>query len=717
MATRQVSTRALVGLKSLSFIRPQRISFSTVSTKPSTRLYAFFDGVSVDPYITPTGGALGGVITTNAAGEVSGTFDIPPMTFNTGDREFKLQDDPVYAVSSIPGSTVGFASSNFYTSGLQETYQTTINTITENVVEIVASNNGEADGGGDPLAQTFFTYGVTGGCFITAIDIFFQSKDSSIPVTVELRETQNGYPAGKRVSRYSTVTLAPASVLTSQTAATPTKFTFSRPIYLEENKDYCFVLLANTNKYNVWTSKLGEVSIETGKAIFEQPFVGSMFKSENNVTWSAEQTEDIKFTLYKAQFAVGTSELSFKATAAPVLVYGSKFSVTSGSPVVTCELPFQHSFKTGDKVFLTGNTLASYRGIANSVLCATTGFAVTAVDDYTYTFAAGASATSTGTLVSSGGLDRVDVDLVGSGYVSPSISFNGGGGTGAAATPVVVGGKIVSVTVTSRGTGYTSTPNLVLSDVSGSGALLTPISETIFSVQVNRPYQNFVPIVTVDTPPDTIVSNSVKTSTKEYVTGTFIDAPLNKTVLTGTQNAVVTADTETTNFGTNASTQMITQLETTNANVSPVVDMGERPMIKFNNFIVNGASNAASELTPKSGTAQAKYISKKIAIKIPSKDIRVMVNAASIESTSFGVFVRTSLSSAVGAHEDLGWVQLVCKTPTNTSSTWDKFRDYEFFTESGLPVFDVYDIKIVLYSENKTVFPKINSYSAIILAT
>jgi hypothetical protein len=713
MATRQVSTRTLVGLKSLSFIRPQRVTFNTVNTKPSTRLYPFFDGVPVDQYITPTGGVLGGSIVTNTAGEISGTFDIPPMTFNTGDREFKLQDDPLYSATIIPGSTIGYATSSFYTSGLQESYQTTINTITQNVVEITASN----DGGGDPLAQTFFTYGVTGGCFITAIDIFFQSKDSSIPVTVELRETQNGYPAGKRVSRYSTVTLAPSSVVISQTAASPTKFTFSRPIYLEENKDYCFVLLANTNKYNVWTSKLGETSIETGKTIFEQPFVGSMFKSENNVTWTAEQTEDIKFTLYKAQFATGTSELTFKATAAPTLVYGSNFSVISGSPAVTCKLPFQHSFRTGDKVFLTGNTLAAYRGISNTAICDVLGFAVTAVDDYTFTFSAGASATSTGTLASSGGLDRVDVDLAGSGYVSPSISFNGGGGTGAAATPVVVGGKIVSVTVTSRGTGYTSTPNLVLSDVSGSGALLTPISETIFSALINRPYQNFVPIVTVDAPPDTSISNSVRTSSKDYVVSTFIDAPLNRTTLTQTLNAVVTPDTETTNFGTSSSTQMITQLETTNSNVSPVVDMGEVPRIKFNNFIVNGKVNAASELTPKSGTAQSKYISKKVTIKIPSKDIRIMVNAASIESTSFGVFVRTSLSSSVSAHEDLNWVELVCATLTNTSPTWDKYRDYEFSTVSGLPVFDVYDVKIVLYSENKTVFPKINSYSAIVLAT
>lgn len=719
MATRQVSTRNLVGRTSLSFIRPQRIRFAAAGTKPSTRLYAFFDGVSVDQYVTPDGGALGSNITTTPAGDISGYFDIPAMTFNTGDREFKLQDDPVYENTTIPGATTGFAKSNFTTTGLKESYQTTINTINQITVEVFggSSDSGSADGGGDPLAQSFFTYGVTGGCFITAVDIYFQSKDSAIPVTLELREMQNGYPSAKRVSKYSTVTLAPASVNISSTSSSITKFTFSRPIYLEENKDYCFVLLANTNKYNVWTSKLGSTSVETGKTIFEQPFVGSMFKSENNVTWSAEQTEDIKFTLYKAQFTTGSSELLFKANAKPILVYGKNFSVTSGSPVVTCKLDFQHSFRTGDKVFLSGPDLGNYRGISNTVLSGTTGFVVTAVDYYTFTFSAGASATSTGTLASAGILNRVDVDLGGSGYVSPSITFNGGGGSGAAATAVVVGGKIVSVTVTNKGTGYITAPNLVLSDVSGSGALLTPITEAIFGAMINRPYQNFVPIVNIETPPDTIVANSVRVSTADYVVGSYVDAPINKTTLTGTLNSLVTPDVETTNFGTNASTLMLTQLQTSNPNVSPVVDMGEVPMIRFNNFIVNGKINANSETSPVTGTAQARYISKKVTIKTLSKDIRVLVNAASIETTSFGVFVRTSLSSASAAHESLNWAPLVCKTLTNTSSTWTAFKDYEFFTSSELSPFDVYDLKIVLYSENKTVFPKINNYRAIVLAT
>ena len=50
--------------------------------------------------------------------------------------------------------------------------------------------------------------------FLTSIDLFFQSKDASesqVPVTVQLREVQNGYPS-TTILPFSEVTLNPSSV-------------------------------------------------------------------------------------------------------------------------------------------------------------------------------------------------------------------------------------------------------------------------------------------------------------------------------------------------------------------------------------------------------------------------------------------------------------------------------------------------------------------------
>ena len=45
----------------------------------------------------------------------------------------------------------------------------------------------------DPLAQTFMIDDV-GGVFLTSVDLYFGTKDSNIPITVQIREVVNGYP-------------------------------------------------------------------------------------------------------------------------------------------------------------------------------------------------------------------------------------------------------------------------------------------------------------------------------------------------------------------------------------------------------------------------------------------------------------------------------------------------------------------------------------------
>lgn len=60
----------------------------------------------------------------------------------------------------------------------------------------------------------------------------------------------------------------------------------------------------------------------------------------------------------------------------------------------------------------------------------------------------------------------------GAGYTAPTISFSGGGGTGAAATLGVSNGAVNSITFTNYGSGYTSTPSYTISDSTGSGAQL-----------------------------------------------------------------------------------------------------------------------------------------------------------------------------------------------------------------------------------------------------
>ena len=60
----------------------------------------------------------------------------------------------------------------------------------------------------------------------------------------------------------------------------------------------------------------------------------------------------------------------------------------------------------------------------------------------------------------------------GSGYVAPSSSFSGGGGTGVAATLSVTGGVVGAITFTNYGSGYTSAPSYSITDAHGVGCVL-----------------------------------------------------------------------------------------------------------------------------------------------------------------------------------------------------------------------------------------------------
>lgn len=742
MATTQISVTDLVGTQSLSFIRPQIITFDISKTKPLTRLYAFFDGVDVNNKITPTGGSLGGNIVTNSAGSITGTFTIPANTFNTGTRVLMFIDEPDPEAAAIPGAVTGSASAKFTAAGLKQTFQTTTTNITSVVVTItnivenqqpVATPTAPiptptttteepvgigADSLGDPLAQTFFTYGISGGCFVTKIDLWFQSKDFSLPVTLEIRNVVNGYPGPLLVSKWASVVKPPSEINISNNSSVPTTFVFPRPIRLEENRDFCFVLLANSNKYFVWTSKFGDASVETGNTIFEQPHIGSLFKSENNITWTAEQTEDIKFKIYKAVFDISVPrEFTSKVNAPPILIFGSDFSMTSGSAIVTANLKFQHGHKTGDKIVLNGVVGATYRGIPVATLSSPAGFTMTVLSEYSFQFNCGSNATSTGTLFSSGILNAVDVDKGGTGYVAPTITFSGGGASvQATASAVVVGGKIVSVTVLTAGTGYLSTPTLTLFDAAGTGAVLTPNVEAIFGTAINRKFQNAVPVMFTRTPAGTSITNTLRTSDEDYVVGQHEIFDINSSKNVGKHAVLVNQNTEITSFGANNSTQLITRLNSSNANVSPVIDLTEPPRILLQNYIINNTSNAASELTPSSGTAYSKYISKISTIETPSKGARIFVSASSIKNTSFDVFIRTSLSSNSASHKSGNWVALTCDTERNLSNSFSVYMDYLFYIDSLTP-FDAYDLKIVLYSTNKYEYPRLDNYRCVILAT
>ena len=158
---------------------------------------------------------------------------------------------------------------------------------------------------GHPLAQTFSIQSEgeenAGGRFITSVDLYFAAKHNSIPVSIEIRNTLNGYP-GRKILPFSRQIKLSGDVNIDLTAATATTFTFESPVYVQENVEYALVVKTHLPDYKIWISSLGDQEIGGSRNISTQPHAGVLFKSSNSSTWAESPTEDLKFTIKAAKF-------------------------------------------------------------------------------------------------------------------------------------------------------------------------------------------------------------------------------------------------------------------------------------------------------------------------------------------------------------------------------------------------------------------------------
>ena len=316
-------TRAdrLVSTNIAQTMRARDITVTGANFKPNTRYYIFFDGIDVGAHMTPTSGTYGigdGTVKgtglrSDALGRVSATFSIPntnSLNFATGTKALKVTDSSSNAATSL---SQGIA--QYQASGELKVFQEEIistrngRVITQELSESRMQTTVETEenilGYQDPLAQSFIV-NTRGGVFATSVEFYFGAKDTALPATVQIRHMENGFPTQK-VLPFGEITLYPASINVSADASSSTKFSFPSPVYLEAGREFCIVLSSNSNVYTAWVSEMGQADIATNDFIDQQPYAGSLFKSQNNSTWTPDQMRDLKMILNRASFTTGTA--------------------------------------------------------------------------------------------------------------------------------------------------------------------------------------------------------------------------------------------------------------------------------------------------------------------------------------------------------------------------------------------------------------------------
>jgi hypothetical protein len=129
-----------------------------------------------------------------------------------------------------------------------------------------------------------------------------------------------------------------------------------------------------------------------------------------------------------------------------------------------------------------GPWVAGLKGTVTSVAVQNGGTGYTSAPTVTIGAPNSGTNTATATAVISGAVSKVNISNAGEYQGIPSVSFNGGGGTGAVASAVMSSNNVFSVNITNGGSNYTNTPTgrptVSFTGGGGSGAAATAVVAT-----------------------------------------------------------------------------------------------------------------------------------------------------------------------------------------------------------------------------------------------
>ena len=336
------------------YMRAMDITFTAMNLMPNTRVYAFFAEQPVTQYCRQTGKGPsnpGGPLIVDATGQIEGVFSVPAGTFFTGTNKFVLTGD----INNSGDAELEFtkAGAKFFAGGLSTTSAETnlnvatptfnpwtrVDSQTNNVeiqrVDVSSVVTGQSStsqfvprpppqarmggGGGryspdrrDPIAQSVR---LEKDCFVTALEVYFSHVDLvNQAVDIELRTMSNGYPTKESLAmrNYLTPQIQP---YISADASVPFRVEWNTPVFVKGGTEFCFVLGGWSQGTRAWVARLGDPLIDDPTKIHDVNSktgdLGTCFRSQNGITWTAEQFDDIKYKLYTADFKTDTMNLVY----------------------------------------------------------------------------------------------------------------------------------------------------------------------------------------------------------------------------------------------------------------------------------------------------------------------------------------------------------------------------------------------------------------------
>jgi hypothetical protein len=678
-------------------------------------------------------------------GDVVALFQIPnnsALAFRTGSRVFKLSDDPNNGSNSTSSSSVTYTAT-----GILQTKQAYV-TSTRNaqVVQtqvsdsqtLVSSNTFVASDTGwyDPLAQTFLIQS-TDGAFLTEVDLFFQSKDANIPVQIEIRQVVNGYP-GSTVLPFSHTVLTPNQVNVSEDGSVATTFKFASPVYVNDATSYALVVMSDSNNYNLWISQLGDKMVNSDRFISEQPYAGVLFKSQNASTWTADQTQDMKFTIRRAKFVTGQyGEAEFvndqvTLDTLPTLC----FQTVTGSKVVRV-FHANHGLPVGSTVVIAGVT-AAVNGIPAANFNGS--FVIANVDFDSYTITVATAATLTGYAGNAGitaagnySFDQIQPVVQQQTFTGTTSSWFVKTTTGmspeGAETPYLLDSAYSAVAVNDNNVlGHTC---LVASVANQSASALHGSKSLFLKGRLYTTNDAVSPFIDMHRLSAILVRNRVNAPTAANVNVAGLDdrvvVSANTNVAFGT-NTITTTDAATKAlFKTVAVGHVLNVAGSVSANngdaIVTAVAADGSSITLADTFTVTAAGASITltsremfvdEIAPINSTTISKYVSKKVNFANTSTYLRVQLAASVPAVGKLLVYYKVNPAGSALDFDTVPYTLLNPDASIPVSSN-GSFSDVTF-SLSGLSAFDAVQVKLVMQSTDTSQVPMVKDLRIIACA-
>ena len=791
----------------IPFVRPRLISFTGTCFAPNARLYVFFDRVDVSSYVTPSSSLhttdttiiAGSPLITDAAGGVAAQFQIPDYRgkelgtvpfFRTGEVEFRLTSSSTNARSVTAGNSIrAFTAGQvvYFAKGILETTQETIistrqpilvqtNVDQETIMTAAAAaiNETVTNFMHDPLAQTFMVTD-DGGSFITKVDFFFGAKDENLPVWCEIRNVVNGYP-GPKVLPFGRKVLNPSDVILDETGKSATTFTFDSPVFLQSGTEYCVVLMTTSIDYRVWIAQMGEQDVGgTDRVISKQPHLGVLFKSQNNTTWNAIQMQDLKFTLYRANFSAAGSYRGPGNPLSGVLQLENKkigdlvYAENGGGEIYgklldanplqmihnTTALKIAHNnhgmYSTANNVQITGvksgitTTLngAITAGATSLTLTSATNFAASNLSSRCYvkidneimygtlsgttisSLTRGTSITTSG--ASAAHANGATVEL----YSIQGTPLDQINKTHNAIANIDTNSYTITLSTAPTITGFDATPT-------------TQVGGIIVYATENYRFETIRNIIGAVELPDTSLSATLKTTSGTSPSGTESSftfdstgdiVPINENFDFDTTRIIASDINESNEISGAKSLNMNITFTSTRNNLSPIIDLDRMSVVAVGNIIDKIVTSSdvypTTDYIPSTSAIgdnhSAIYITKKVALQNPATALKVLFTANRQASTDIKVMFKILESASADDFDDLGYQFFNTDGSPDAAAavslTKGDFQEYIYtagVTDDGigtpLPDYIQFAIKIVFQSTNAAQVPRVKDLRAIALA-